>query len=433
MIDTAKLKWIAIQPLTGGMYIGAEEAIGHEAEFILSFAGLNDGHINENLEYDKAGNELYLQCYLEKHGRNPIRYEIQEGMFDTKLLNDLNPTIWSDGSPIDMKYTLEKIGDIDLVVAVPVCSGLSIVTSAKQETKDARNCNMKFITEYTINVIRPKIYVFENAPTLMGDRGKGLVEHFKKLAKDNGYSILFYKTNTMLHHNCQNRPRTFVIFFRHNSNNEIEEPFVWDYENNFIPVEDYFRQMEPSEFNNDVVETAKHNYYTIEYYKELYGDKWREHAGKWPMGELIKNNQISNFRDWVIERYPDDERTLKYLNHIMLKTSQGLNYYGDDLVSTYKNCFPSVQFRSIPNVLHPYEDRVCTIREHLSLMGHPADFEWLTGNNKAHLPKIGQNVPVKTAKFIVEQCLKSLNEWDKPRGNNFNASFQDNIKQKKVW
>lgn len=432
-MNKENIKWVAIQPLTGGMYLGAEEAIGHEAEFILSFAGLMDGNINDKGEYDKAGNELYLWRYLEKHNRIPIRYEIQEGMFDTKLLENLNPTIFSDDSPIDMKYTLEQIGDIDLVVAVPVCSGLSIVTTAKQETKDARNCNMQFITAYTLKVIKPKVYVFENAPTLMSDRGKGLVEYFKKLAKETGYSVLFYKTNTMLHHNCQNRPRTFVVFFRHNSNNENEEPFVWDYENAQIEVSEYFKNMEASDFNNDVVETAKHNLYTLQYFKELYGDKWRKYANKWPMGELIKHNKLNDFKDWLKNKNFGDERTFKYIDHIINKTSQGLNYYGDDIVLTYKGTFPSVQFRSIPNVIHPYEDRVCTIREHLNLMGHPADFEWLTGNNKGHLPKIGQNVPVKTAKFIVEQCLKSIENWDNERGTEFNASYQDNTKQKKIW
>ena len=43
-----KIKWAAIQPLTGGMYLGAEEAIGYPAEWILSYKGLNDIKININ-------------------------------------------------------------------------------------------------------------------------------------------------------------------------------------------------------------------------------------------------------------------------------------------------------------------------------------------------------------------------------------------------
>ena len=43
-----KIRWASIQPLTGGMYLGAEEAIGHPAEFILSYKGLSDKQIQES-------------------------------------------------------------------------------------------------------------------------------------------------------------------------------------------------------------------------------------------------------------------------------------------------------------------------------------------------------------------------------------------------
>ena len=36
-----KIRWAAIQPLTGGAYLGTEEAIGHPAEWIMSFSELS--------------------------------------------------------------------------------------------------------------------------------------------------------------------------------------------------------------------------------------------------------------------------------------------------------------------------------------------------------------------------------------------------------
>ena len=48
-----KIKWGIIQPLTGGMYIGARNAIGCPADFILSYPGLDD------IKIDK-GDELIL-------------------------------------------------------------------------------------------------------------------------------------------------------------------------------------------------------------------------------------------------------------------------------------------------------------------------------------------------------------------------------------
>ena len=44
------MKWGCIQPLTGGMYIGARNAIGNDAEWIITY----DGH--DSVKRDKQGN-----------------------------------------------------------------------------------------------------------------------------------------------------------------------------------------------------------------------------------------------------------------------------------------------------------------------------------------------------------------------------------------
>ena len=43
----------------------------------------------------------------------------------------------------------------------------------------------------------------------------------------------------------------------------------------------------------------------------------------------------------------------------------------------------------------------------------PFDFTLYGGKNC--LNKIGQNVPVETARFIVEQAIKTLEIWNEPR------------------
>jgi hypothetical protein len=62
------------------------------------------------------------------------------------------------------------------------------------------------------------------------------------------------------------------------------------------------------------------------------------------------------------------------------------------------------------------------------MMGMPIDFEFY-GND---LAKIGQNVPVKTAKFIVEQAIRSYENSTKSTqcDTTVNVIYQDNIKQK---
>lgn len=422
-----KIRWASIQPLTGGMYLGAEEAIGHPAEFILSYKGLSD------VKYDKsgenivdAGNEYNLLEYLKKHNRCPKYYQLHKGMFDMDLEN-MNPEIY-----LNDELTIPNYEDLDLVVAVPVCSGLSMVTSASSDTKNARNCNMLWISKYTLSVIKPKIYIFENAPTFMGSRGKELREQFEEMAMELGYSILYYKTDTKLHNNCQQRPRTFVIFFKH-TKEEIQRPFMFEYYDKSMTPAQFFETIDNDNLTqNEPIKSSTHNYLVIKYIESKYGkEEWKDIISGSLMNHIIINGLLDELIEFIHNDCEDFLQTVKdkaihYIEHIKFKRSQGLNYYGDD-ICLCKVVFPSVQFRSIPNMLHPSGNRTCSCREFLSLMGMPTDFILYGGKNC--LSKIGQNVPVKTAKFIVEQAIKHLEVWDNERLTDTNVIYQDNIKQ----
>ena len=427
---TQKIKWAAFQPLTGGMYLGAENAIGHPAEFILSYKGLN------NVKYDKsgenvvdAGNEYNLLEYLKQHNRCPDYYQIDKGMFDSDLDN-MSPDIYLNDELKIPNYT-----DLDLVVAVPVCSGLSVVTSATDNTKNTRNCNMLWISKYTLSVIKPKIYIFENAPTFMGNRGTELRKCFEEIAMELGYSVLYYKTDTNLHHNCQFRPRTFVIFFKH-TKDEPQRPFVFDWEDSRMTIDEFFEKIDNDNLTqNEPVQSSSHNYMVIDFIKYKYGDNWKDYITGSLMDHCINNNLLDELiifikNDYVNATEETKEKAIKYIEHIRYKKSIGLNYFWDD-VCLCKKRFLSVQFKTIPNMLHPSGERICSCREYLSLMGMPFDFTLYGGKNC--LNKIGQNVPVETARFIVEQAIKTLEIWNEPRENDKNFTYQDNIKQKVIY
>lgn len=425
-MNNEKIRWASIQPLTGGMYLGAEEAIGHPAEFILSYKGLSD------VKYDKsgenivdAGNEYNLLEYLKKHNRCPKYYQLHKGMFDMDLEN-MNPEIY-----LNDELETPSYDNLDLVVAVPVCSGLSMVTTATDDTKNARNCNMLWISKYTLSVIKPKIYIFENAPTFMGVRGTELRAQFEEMAMELGYSILYYKTDSNLHHNCQLRPRTFVIFFKH-TKEEAQRPFMFEWEDTRMTIEEFFAQIDNDNLTqNEPVQSSPHNYMVIDFIKRKYGEQWKDIVTGSLMQHCIDKKYLDELIDFIKNVYVGftDEikaKALKYIEHIKYKKSLGLNYFGDD-VCLCKNRFPSIQFKSIPNMLHPSGERICSCREYLSLMGMPTDFTLYGG--RSCLNKIGQNVPVKTAKFIVEQAIKHLNVWNNERLTDTNVMYQDNIKQ----
>jgi len=421
-MNKEEIKWGCIQPLTGGFYLGAELAIGHPAEFILSYEGLDEVSYDKEGNIKAAANEYNLKTYLESKGRMPKYYKFKRKMFDTNI-DDLNPEIVLNEEESKPDYS-----NLDIVIALPVCSGLSMVTSAGSDTKEERNCNMLWIANYTLNVIKPKIYCFENAPTLMGSRGVELRMKFEKMAKDSGYSLIYYKTDTSLHNNPQKRPRTFVIFIKHNKDVENEYPSLLDWSNNTVTAKEFFEKLNPNASMNTPVKTAPHNPIVIEFIKEKLGKDWKNVIDGALMNYIIKNDlfdELIDFTNKLEYDEKDKEKALKYFNHIAYKKSLGKNYYGDD-ICLCKDKFPSVQFRMIPNMLHPSGERMCTVREYLSLMGMPEDF--ILYGDMSNLPKIGQNVPVHTAEFIVKQLIRIL---DNPftELTECNTIYQDNIKQ----
>lgn len=413
-----KIKWAAIQPLTGGFYLGAEEAFGYPAEWILTYDGLDEIKRNKEGNITAVSNEAYLLNYLKKVNREVPYYKMNRAMFDCNV-DDMNPEITLNGEPAKPDY------DVDVVVAVPVCSGLSMVTSAKDDTRNERNCNMLYLAKLALTTIRPKVYVFENAPTLMGFRGDELRSQFEQIANENDYVVVYYKTDTWKHYNCQKRPRTFVMFVK-KIDGESKVPTL-DFVDHKMTIEEFFANIPEGLSNQEECEASPHNYMVIDFFKYKYGKDWIDNVNGCLMKNIVQRgliDELLNFMD-SYDKMPIEtkEKVRHYIEHIRKKTSMGLNWYGSDCCY-YKEHFPAIQFRSITTTIHPSGERMCNVREYLELMGMPHDFDWF--GDKGNLPKIGQNVPVKTAKFVTEQAIKIVNNWNNESRQDGSAIFFDN-------
>ena len=94
---------------------------------------------------------------------------------------------------------------------------------------------------------------------------------------------------------------------------------------------------------------------------------------------------------------------------------------------------PVCMFKTILTTLHYKENRILNAREWLHLMGHPHDYE-LYGDYMSNYPKIGQNVPARTAQFIVSEAVRIVDNWETlPRMNPSvfmfdNTKFDEHIK-----
>ena len=332
-----KIKWAAIQPLTGGFYLGAEEAFGYPAEWILTYDGLDEIKRNKEGNITAVSNEAYLLNYLKKVNREVPYYKMNRAMFDCNV-DDMNPEITLNGEPAKPDY------DVDVVVAVPVCSGLSMVTSAKDDTRNERNCNMLYLAKLALTTIRPKVYVFENAPTLMGFRGDELRSQFEQIANENDYVVVYYKTDTWKHYNCQKRPRTFVMFVQ-KIDGESKVPTL-DFVDHKMTIEEFFANIPEGLSNQDECEALPHNYMVMDFFKKKYGDAWIDNIDGCLMKNIVQRNLINELLEFM-ESYdkmtPEvKEKTRHYLEHIRKKTSMGLSWYGSDCCY-YKEHFPAIQ------------------------------------------------------------------------------------------
>lgn len=443
-----KIKWGFIEPLTGGMALGAEKAIGSAPDWVLSFPGFCSHTENQDGTVKSAMNEYHYLTYMKKHNKLPPYLTINRQPFAdfTKEEDPWHPELikneFSTTDTIDLSNT-------DLVCALPVCSGLSNATTTKNdETRELRNCNMQWITKFVLEHIKPKVYIFENAPALFaGDKGKPIREFIDKTAEAAGYSVTYFKTDTCLHHNAQRRPRTFVICWKW-TGTEKEMPPIINFERDEISVKDFLDEM-PVYEQNDEMPLNWPNQNILDYFKQAHPTDYREllkeRTGFAHIIECGEKDQYIEFcktYQWKNDDPATQEKhrvcLLRSINHTAEKYAAG-SWIFDTTTAVIddKKKLPSIMHKVTTSKLHPYKDRLLTVGEILYCMGMPTDYH-IYGETYEKSHQTGQNVPVNTARYIVSEIVRVLNDWEVERrntngnpffGDNDNVEFVDNTKQ----
>lgn len=447
----SNLTWACLQPLSGGMLLGAMNAMGTNPKYVLSYKGLSDATFkSEWVDADgvfvgskeedyiqgikTCGNEYNTFSYLRKKSKLPPYFVITDrGMFDdlSDDNSDLNVTIEPDenfGSPNSKLTDLH----VDLMVAVPVCSGLSnATTTGDKEQRDSRNNNMKWITKFVLNKVKPKVYIFENAPGLFGKKGEPVRAMLNDMAKKYGYSVTYYKTDTLLHDNAQKRPRTFCMFWQWQNGKEQNPPLL-QYENKRVNVKDFLARIPadaPQQYAPEMGRVTLSCLGFLKQYAKKQGLKnWRDllkgtsYTG---MSFIVSNGLTDEYKEFVSNMSIDDkfkEQLCRGIDHAVEKMKQGSWIFDTSLKVAKDEYLPTTFHKNTQCLIHPEKDRLLTIREMLFTMGMPNDFIFY-GNNADIIHKIGQNVPVRTAQWITSEAKRILDDWDTLRGKSKNVGF----------
>lgn len=351
------MKYASIVPLIGGETIAMEQVFNQKPEYILSYEPFknNDQHIVE-------------------HYKNKVPYHI--------VGNDTNDNIYDS---------------VDIVNTVCPCAGLSSL-SPSASSSNSTNDWMVNTAEYTLGVLRPRVFWGENAPRLASKMGEEVVAKLRAIGTKHGYTFSIYKTKSILHGLSQVRDRTFYFFWK----------------GDVVPVFPYFdrphEKIEDTIRNAFVSEDDPMNVLTntkIPSQNPFYRYVLEEMEGGITHTEFAKKiEKTTNPLDYIEAAGITYDQVAKWMRekgyerdalkcdrmYAKLKAGGNIMRKNTEIPKDYIGAFVG----HLPTSLtHPDEDRYITIREALAIMKLPRDFQ-LQGGLK-NLNHICQNVPVTTA------------------------------------
>jgi site-specific DNA-cytosine methylase len=398
------MRYIAHIPLAGGFALGNMNITGKPPVAITSYTPFE-------------ANDLLFRRYLKKKG-----YDVPYFLLD-KITEK------------ERKDLSHLIKNIDFATAIPPCSGLSQAAQRKAGSRGSAPPNdwMYESANFILGDVKPTVYSFENAPTLYTGAGDDVRYRLSEIAKQYGYSITFYKTNTLKHGIPQFRPRTFGIFYKGDY-----APILNYYDREAPHIADYLKEIpKDAKHQDDYV----HNEWDItkfEIYKFLkmkHGENWRKAMHDFrphltTYDYLLRKDWLKEFLEWQ-KKLPEEERSeivTKNVEHILKKKAQGkgarINYR---VLGIDKEYMYAVIGEVMGKQVHPTEDRIMNIREHMHMMGLPHDYE-LEGPRE--YVKISQNVPTKTAADITYEIIAIIN--NRRQLNSNSILMQDNSKIKPI-
>ena len=313
-----------------------------------------------------------------------------------------------------------KNENIDLMCCNCPCSSLSTIN--RNASVEGKN-NVHFYRLFNVfEKMQPKVFVIENAPTLIKLGFPILKDMVNKLNHLYNFTIIHDKAGN--HNVAMQRMRTMVvgwrkdIFEKHPLINPNKQPQLTCKK----LLEDIY---------NDTTNDHKSDYDKISelYYLGIPGKPIMtsicRHYLKMENGD---NDELSNKIFNVINT---NKEFLHEFNTINGKLKAGKNLWDKSPFKPYEDgIFPS--FSSVQEYLHPKQNRTLNIKELQRLMNYPDDYDFTDPENKCKIPvcqAMAQGVPANFGKWIAEQVKLAFNNELKVI-DNVEIVFQDHIKGK---
>lgn len=347
------IKHAAIVPLIGGLPLGQEKAFGDRPDYLLSYTPFsnNDSHL---VNYWK--DTPYI--LLDQGGKHP-------------------------------HY-------VDVVGATCPCAGLSSLSPSANSNASVNDW-MTTTAKYVLEEMKPQVFWGENAPRFSGEMGKPIVAKLMNIAKANGYTMSIYRTKSKLHGLSQVRERSFYFFWKGR-----QVPMFQYFDRPHKKIEDTIRSVSKNA-TQQIVTNAKIPSKDDPFYRYVLEEMEGGITHQQFFNKITKTVDVMHYIETNGHSYRDVkkfmlkegyEKIAAKLDGIQDKLDAGgnimrrMSLIGKDYIGAFVGHLPM-------SLTHPDEDRYITVREAMTIMGLPEDFELL--HPKKNLNHVCQNVPVTTA------------------------------------
>ena len=294
-----------------------------------------------------------------------------------------NPSEWNN----DAFLNELKSEQYDLLFTNNPCSGLSRIN--RNANVDQKANNRFYEVFNVVDIIKPKVFLMENAPSLVTIGTPILQDMIKQLGNNYKFSIIRDEAGN--HGVPMKRCRTLVIGWNKEYFNNI--PIINMKKQNKVTIRDVFNKIDYNNGNN-LSEVIDDNWsYLKKYYKYVKTDSsvLRMCAERYiDIAPLLNKNQ----KNAVLTA----KNKLSNNQNIWDKSPYRLNFD--------KRCG---SMTSLTRFIHPTEDRDLYVREYAAIMGYPESFKFYEGCNCNEVQCVAQGVPVNFIKYISNEIIRILN------------------------
>ena len=306
---------------------------------------------------------------------------------NTYSANFDHPILAADISKLTAADILKfgRVRGVDVVVGGPPCQGFSVQRIGSD--LDGRN---SLVLEFARLVIefRPRMFLMENVPGLLGRRGRPLAEAFERTLSASGYNVQWILLNACDYGVPQARRRV-MIYGWPDGEPGFEFPTPTHGPNDYLTVWDAIGDL-PS---------------PPEDHTPLAGDF------------LHRRTRLSHLNIERLRHIPpgggmeDLPVYLRVACHRNGADRIGHRYVYGRLAPDKPSATITARFDSFTRGRfgHPYENRNITLREGARLQSFPDTFKFL-GNQEPIAALIGNAVPPTLAALVAQQMVRTLGE-----------------------